>query len=313
MHDRSEHRPVLLHEAVEALAVRPDGVYVDGTFGRGGHAAAILERLGEQGKLWLFDKDPQAVAFAQERFAADPRCSIHHGSFAELRGVAERQGMLGRIDGILVDLGVSSPQLDEAERGFSFMREGPLDMRMDVSQGQTAREWLSTASSEEIVRVLREYGEERFARRIAAAVLRAREERVLPETTWGFAELVAAAIPVHEKHKHPATRSFQALRIQINRELEDLSQFLGDVCDLLAPGGRLAAISFHSLEDRIVKRFIQQRSSVGYLPPGVPVPPEELRPRLKRMGKAVRASAAEIEGNPRARSAVLRIAERLPL
>lgn len=308
----SEHRPVLLPEAVDALAVREDGLYVDGTFGRGGHAAAVLERLGTQGKLWVFDKDPRAIECARERLGGDPRCSVHHASFARLRAAAEAEGMLGRIDGILLDLGVSSPQLDEAERGFSFMREGPLDMRMDASQGQTAREWLSTAPIEEIATVLREYGEERFARRIAAAVVRRRDAGDLPATTRGMAELIAAASPQRDRHKHPATRSFQAIRIHINRELEDLSQFLGDVCDLLAPAGRLAVISFHSLEDRMVKRFIQERSSVGYLPPGVPVPPAGLRPKLRRIGKATKPGADETAANPRARSAVLRVAERLP-
>ncbi len=305
------HRPVLLAEAVSALAVKADGLYADGTFGRGGHAAAILERLGDRGRLWLVDKDPRAIATAHERFGADARCVIHHGSFAQLRDLAEAEGLLGRFDGILLDLGVSSPQLDEAERGFSFMREGPLDMRMDTSSGMTAKEWLSVASAEEIARVLREYGEERFARRIAQAVVRHRDEDRLPETTRALAELVAEAVPKHERHKHPATRTFQAIRIHLNRELEDLSRFLEGACDLLAPGGRLAVISFHSLEDRMVKRFIQQRSSVGYLPPGVPVAPEGLRPTLQRVGKALRPDEQETRDNPRARSAVLRVAERL--
>lgn len=305
------HRPVLQQEAVTALAVRADGLYVDGTFGRGGHAGELLRQLGPQGRLWLIDKDPAAIAAAQARFGADPRCLIHHGSFAELRALAEQHGVLGRIDGLLLDLGVSSPQLDEAERGFSFMREGPLDMRMDSSRGMTAAQWLASAEAEEIARVLRDYGEERFARRIARAIVARRESAPL-ETTAELAELIAQAAPTKERHKHPATRSFQAIRIFLNGELEDLSRILADVCDLLAPRGRLAVISFHSLEDRLVKRFLRSRSSTSHVPPELPVIPDELKPKLKLVGKAVRAGEQEVAANPRARSAVLRVAERLP-
>lgn len=307
-----DHRAVLQREAVDALAIRADGLYVDGTFGRGGHAGLILERLGSLGRLWLIDRDPAAVAQARSRFGGDSRCLIHHGSFVELRQLAERQGMLGRIDGLLLDLGVSSPQLDEAERGFSFMRDGPLDMRMDSSQGPTAAEWLASADESEIVWVLREYGEERFARRIAAAIVARREQGEPVATTAELAELIAAASPTRDRHKHPATRSFQAIRIHLNDELGGLSRILDDSCDLLAPHGRLAVISFHSLEDRLVKRFMRSQSSTSHVPREIPVIPDELKPKLKLVGKAIKAGADEVAANPRARSAVLRVAERLP-
>jgi 16S rRNA (cytosine1402-N4)-methyltransferase len=307
-----DHRAVLQQEAVAALAIRADGLYVDGTFGRGGHAALILEQLGPQGRLWLIDRDPVAVAQARARFGGDGRCLIHHGSFVELRQLAEQQGMLGRIDGLLLDLGVSSPQLDEAERGFSFMRDGPLDMRMDSSQGPTAAEWLASADGAEIARVLREYGEERFARRIAAAIVARREQGEPVTTTAELADLVAAASPTRDRHKHPATRSFQAIRIHLNDELGALSRILDDSCDLLAPHGRLAVISFHSLEDRLVKRFMRAQSSTSHVPREIPIIPDELKPKLRLSGKAIKASADEVAANPRARSAVLRVAERLP-
>ncbi|NLO79324.1 MAG: 16S rRNA (cytosine(1402)-N(4))-methyltransferase RsmH [Xanthomonadaceae bacterium] len=310
--DGSVHSPVLREEAIAALAIRPDGLYVDGTFGRGGHASEIQRRLGPRGRLWLIDKDPEAIAEARARFGADPRCLIHHGSFAELRALAERHGALGSIDGLLLDLGVSSPQLDAAERGFSFMRDGPLDMRMDSSRGMTAAQWLNSADGEEIARVLREYGEERFARRIAQAIVAYRNQQGPLQTTGQLAELIAGAVPVRERHKHPATRSFQAIRIHLNGELEDLSRILEDACDLLAPRGRLAVISFHSLEDRLVKRFMRARSSTAQVPPELPVIPEQLKPKLRLVGRAVRPNAAEVAANPRARSAVLRVAERLP-
>jgi 16S rRNA (cytosine1402-N4)-methyltransferase len=308
----SAHRPVLLQEAVDALAVRPDGFYVDGTFGRGGHSALIRDRLGPNGRLWLIDRDPAAIARAQALFGDDPRCRIHHGSFADLRALAAQQGVLGQIDGLLLDLGVSSPQLDEAERGFSFLRDGPLDMRMDSSQGMTAAEWLTTADADQIARVLREYGEERFAWRIAQAIVKRREEGTPVATTRELAELIEAAAPVRERHKHPATRSFQAIRIFLNRELEALSQILDDACDLLAPRGRLVVISFHSLEDRMVKRFMRAKSSTGDVPPELPVIPDALKPRFRLVGKAAQAAEQEVASNPRARSAVLRVAERLP-
>lgn len=306
------HRPVLLDEAVEALNIRAEGLYVDGTFGRGGHAAAILARLGPAGRLWLIDRDPGAIEEAGGRFGADPRCLVHHGRFDEIRGLAEREAALGRIDGLLLDLGVSSPQLDDPARGFSFLREGPLDMRMDTSRGMTAAEWLAEASADDIAAVLREYGEERFAWRIAQALVARREAGAAVSTTGELAALIEEASPTRERHKHPATRSFQAIRIFINRELEALSRILSDACDLLAPRGRLVIISFHSLEDRLVKRALREKSTVGHLPPGIPVPPPELMPKLRLIGKAIQPGAAELAANPRARSAVLRVAERLP-
>ncbi|RFA30317.1 16S rRNA (cytosine(1402)-N(4))-methyltransferase [Alkalilimnicola ehrlichii] len=305
------HRSVLLAESVDALAIRSDGLYVDGTFGRGGHSEAILAKLNDKGRLWMIDKDGQAVDYARQRFGTDPRCLIRQGSFVQLSELASEQGCRGKIDGILLDLGVSSPQLDDPVRGFSFLRDGPLDMRMDASRGMSAAEWLAEAAPEEIAEVLREYGEERFAKRIARAIVLARESGAAPQTTQQLVALIEAALPFKERNKHPATRSFQAIRIFINRELDELRALLDDACDLLAPGGRLAVISFHSLEDRLVKRFMRDKSSVGYLPPEVPVVPEERRPRLKLVGKPVRAGEAELAVNPRSRSAVLRVAERL--
>lgn len=305
------HRPVLLAEAVEALNVRQSGLYVDGTFGRGGHAAAIVDGLGPDGRLWALDRDPQAVAVARERFGHDPRLRIHHGRFTEMAEILDRDGVT-TVDGIFLDLGVSSPQLDDPTRGFSFMHDGPLDMRMDTSRGPTAHEWLGKVSERELVRVLRVYGEERFAKRIARAVVRAREAEELPQTTAGFAALVSEAVPYPDRHKHPATRTFQAVRIAVNGELDDLEALLATVCDRLAPGGRLVVISFHSLEDRIVKRFIRGAGEQRDLPPEIPVVPEGLKARLEPVGKRVRASEDETRENPRARSAVMRVAERLP-
>ncbi|KAB7623849.1 16S rRNA (cytosine(1402)-N(4))-methyltransferase RsmH [Alkalilimnicola sp. S0819] len=311
MNAPNAHKPVLLEESIEALAIKPDGLYVDGTFGRGGHAERILAELNERGRLWLVDKDEAALARARERYGNDPRCRIYHGSFGELPVWAAEAGVCGRIDGILLDLGVSSPQLDDPERGFSFLRDGPLDMRMDRSRGLGAADWVAAADEREIVRVLRDYGEERFARRIARALVEAREAGQAPRRTSELANLIAAAVPTRERHKNPATRSFQAIRIEVNNELEDLRVLLAATPELLGPGGRLAVISFHSLEDRIVKRFMRGQSSVGHLPPGVPVVPDELKPKFRLAGKARRAGEAELQGNPRARSAVLRVAERL--
>jgi 16S rRNA (cytosine1402-N4)-methyltransferase len=303
------HRPVLLREVLDGLAVRPDGIYLDGTFGRGGHAAAILERLGPDGRLYAMDKDPEAVRVALDRFGRDTRFHIQRGTFAMLGHLAREQGVAGRISGVLLDLGVSSPQLDDPERGFSFLRDGPLDMRMDPEQGQSAAQWLAQAGEAEIARVLQEYGEERFARRIAQAIVRDRAERPIT-TTQQLAELIAAAVPTRERHKNPATRSFQALRIQINRELQDLEAALEQVVGVLAPGGRLAVISFHSLEDRMVKRFLRRESRGEELPLGLPVTGGPKPGRLRLLGKAIRAGEDEIALNPRARSAVLRLAER---
>jgi len=304
------HRPVLLDVSVEALAVQPAGVYLDGTFGRGGHSRLILQRLGEKGRLIAIDKDPEAIAFAHKTLIEDKRFNIVRGSFAMLAEVAEQAGVMGRVNGILLDLGVSSPQLDQAQRGFSFLQDGPLDMRMDPESGQSAADWLAQAETQEIADVLKIYGEERHARRIARAIVQARSEQPI-HTTKALADVIAAANPSWEKGKHPATRSFQAIRIYINRELDDLRACLDQVIEVLAPGGRLAIISFHSLEDRIVKRFMRDQAKGDCFPPGVPVTQAQLQPKLRLVGKAMQANEQEVEANPRARSAVLRVAERL--
>ena len=304
------HLSVLLQPSVEGLNIDPSGVYVDGTFGRGGHSRLILDALGSEGRLIAIDRDPQAVAHAERMFADDPRFSIVYGSFAMLAEVVQQAGLTGRVNGVLLDLGVSSPQLDEAERGFSFTKDGPLDMRMDTGQGESAAAWIARAEAAEIAGVLKTYGEERHAKRIARAIVEARAET--PITTTGrLAEVIGRANPSWEKGKHPATRSFQAIRIHINGELEALKACLDRVLEVLAPGGRLAVISFHSLEDRIVKRFMRDQAKGDSFPPGVPVRQEQLRPRLRLVGKAIHADAAEVAANPRARSAVLRVAERL--
>lgn len=304
------HRPVLLEQVLEGLQVRPQGRYIDGTFGRGGHSAAILERLDDRGALLVFDKDPEALRVAQERFGGDARVYRQRGTFAGLKAVVAELGWQGKVDGILFDLGVSSPQLDDPERGFSFMKEGPLDMRMDPQSGPSAADWLAQAPEADIVRVLFDYGEERYARRIARAIVRRRGEEAIT-TTAQLARIIASAVPSKERHKHPATRCFQAIRIFINRELDDLKAGLEQAVEVLAPGGRLAVISFHSLEDRIVKRFMRDESRGRQLPPDLPVVPDGFRPRLRIVGKPVTASAQEIDENPRARSATLRIAERV--
>ncbi len=307
---QTEHQSVLLRPSVEALKIEPAGVYVDGTFGRGGHSRLILSALGERGRLIAIDRDPQAVAYAQAHFADDARFSIVHGSFAMLAEVAREAGVMGRVDGVLLDLGVSSPQLDQAERGFSFGKSGPLDMRMDTTRGESAAEWLARAESDEIAEVLKAYGEERHARRIARAIVAAREEAPIV-TTERLAEVVSQANPSWEKGKHPATRSFQAIRIRVNGELDAIQCCLDQVLDVLAVGGRLAVISFHSLEDRIVKRFMRDQARGDRFPPGVPIRQDQLQPRLRLVGKAIHPDVDEIESNPRARSAVLRVAERL--
>jgi 16S rRNA (cytosine1402-N4)-methyltransferase len=304
------HRPVLLDQVLDALQIRSDGLYIDGTFGRGGHTAALLEKLGAQARLLVFDKDPDAMAFAADRFRGESRLIMRHGSFGNLGSVVSELGWQGRVDGILLDLGVSSPQLDDAERGFSFLGEGPLDMRMNPGVGVSASDWLAAASERDIADVLWKYGEERYARRIARSVVLARVESPIT-TTSQLARLIAASVPRHEFKKHPATRSFQAIRIFINHELEDLESVLPQAVEALAPGGRLAVISFHSLEDRMVKRFIRDQHQGPRLPPDLPVLPEQYRPTLKPVGKPIRPERNEVESNPRARSAVLRVAERL--
>jgi len=304
------HRSVLLEEAVEALAVDPSGIYLDGTYGRGGHARAILGRLGPAGRLIALDRDPEAIAAACEMAAVDPRLKPIKSPFGALGSALDSVGV-ARVQGILLDLGVSSPQLDTPSRGFSFSAEGPLDMRMDTEHGESAADWLARASADEIADTLRELGEERFAGRIARAIVAARSEAPI-RSTRQLAELVARAVPTREPGKHPATRTFQALRIRVNDELGELSRALSQVCERLAPGGRLAAISFHSLEDRMVKRFVRDESEGPKLPKGLPVTASATRGRLRPIGKAQRPSADEVAANPRARSAVLRVAERLP-
>jgi 16S rRNA (cytosine1402-N4)-methyltransferase len=304
------HLPVMLVEVLAGLSIDPDGFYVDCTFGRGGHSRGILERLGPKGRLLALDKDQAAVCSEEARkLAQDARFRIEHGSYAELQDRLERHHAVGKVWGIVMDLGVSSPQLDEAERGFSFMRDGMLDMRMDVSRGVTAAEWLSSVAEGELARILRVYGEERYARRIARAIVEAREQGPIV-TTRQLAELIERAVPSREKNKHPATRSFQAIRIAVNAELEQLEEALPQAVEALKPGGRLAVISFHSLEDRIVKRFMRDEERGRTSPPNLPLVVERA-PRLKRIGKAQVPSEAEIGANPRARSAVLRVAERV--
>jgi 16S rRNA (cytosine1402-N4)-methyltransferase len=306
----AEHTPVLLDEVLAGLEVRPDGRYCDATFGRGGHTAAILAALGPAGRVYAIDRDPEAVAAGRARFGAEPRLTLIRGSFGRLEELVRAAGLEGELHGVLLDLGVSSPQLDEARRGFSFMQDGPLDMRMDYESGQSASQWLARASEREIVDVLRTLGEERFARRIARRILEARAVEPITRTAQ-LAELVAAAVPTREPGKHPATRTFQAIRIHINGELDLLESALPQSVRLLVPGGRLCVISFHSLEDRIVKRYIQREMQGDPVYAGLPNIPAAARPKLRRIGTKVVASPAEIDRNPRARSAVLRIAERL--
>ena len=303
------HQTVLLHEAVDALVTLPDGFYVDGTFGRGGHSRYLLQNLNRSGRVLGVDKDQEAQAAAHELAESESRFQFFHGSFAELPQQLRGMGV-DAVDGILLDLGVSSPQLDDGDRGFSFMRDGPLDMRMDTSRGETAAQWLSRADLQDIAAVLKEYGEERFARRIASAIVAARAVSPI-ETTSQLARLVSEAHPRWEKHKHPATRSFQAIRIKVNRELEDLQAFLSVALDMLRVGGRLVVISFHSLEDRLVKRYMRDMARGDSLPRGVPVTDSQLNRRMRLVGRSVKASAEEVAGNVRARSAVMRIAEKI--
>lgn len=305
------HHSVLLREAVDALHVRPDGRYLDATFGRGGHARAVLERLGPDGRLLGLDRDPEAATAARMLAAADPRFAFVAGPFSGLAAAAGAHGCAGRLDGILLDLGVSSPQLDDARRGFSFQQDGPLDMRMDPGGGPSAAEWLAAAAETDISLVLRDLGEERFHRRVARRLVEARSSAPIV-TTGQLATLVAEAVPTRERGKHPATRAFQAIRIHINRELDELQAALAQAVGLLAPGGRLVVISFHSLEDRIVKRFLRDRARGEELPHGLPVTGGPRGATLALVGKAVQPSAAEVDTNPRARSAVLRVAEKLP-
>jgi len=303
-----KHKPVLLNEILQGLKIRSDGMYIDCTFGRGGHSRAILDQLGEDGSLLAFDRDPDAIAAVDRQLLDDPRFTLVHGSYTRLEETVKAMKLSKKVNGIFLDLGVSSPQLDDASRGFSFLRDGDLDMRMDNSQGMTAAEWLNQAPAEEIANVLYEYGDERFSRRIARVIVEQRDEAPITRTIQ-LADLVASAIPRKEKDKHPATRTFQAIRIFINRELEELETVLTQAMNVLATNGRLLVISFHSLEDRIVKRFMRDQSRGVDIPREIPVTHDVFKPKLIIVGKPVRCQPDEIKNNPRARSAVLRIAE----
>ncbi|MCP0914316.1 MULTISPECIES: 16S rRNA (cytosine(1402)-N(4))-methyltransferase RsmH [Legionella] len=306
----AKHQPVLLQESIEGLAIKAEGIYVDCTFGRGGHSRAILDRLNEAGRLIAIDKDAEAIQHAQQQFAQDSRFQIFQGSFANLKDIALACGVYGNIDGILLDLGVSSPQLDDPLRGFSFMQAGPLDMRMDQQQALSAAEFVNQAKASEMAEIFREYGEERFAGRIARAIVQSREEAPIL-TTEALAEIVKQANPKWEKHKHPATRVFQAIRIYINQELTDLKKCLQQCIGALAIGGKLVVISFHSLEDRIVKQFMKAEEQGATPPPGIPLKAVDMKTCFKRIGKAIKPHHDEIKQNVRARSAVLRIGEKI--
>ena len=308
----AEHITVLLDEAVNGLAIKKDGIYVDGTFGRGGHSRHILKQLGENGRLIAIDRDPRAIAVGEALMKEDPRFTIIHGPFSGLADYIEELDLVGKIDGVLLDLGVSSPQLDDAERGFSFMRDGPLDMRMDPTSGISAAEWLATADVDDIGWVLKTFGEEKFAYRIARAIVADREETPFLRTLQ-LAQLIERICPKKEKKKHPATRSFQAIRIYINSELEEIHKVLDGALKVLAVGGQLSVISFHSLEDRIVKRFIRKQEKGREYPAGLPLTEAQMKQgkTLKSKGKALKPSAREIKENARARSSVLRVAEKI--
>ncbi|EJL6342857.1 16S rRNA (cytosine(1402)-N(4))-methyltransferase RsmH [Vibrio cholerae] len=311
-----QHISVLLNESIEGLAIKPNGIYIDGTFGRGGHSRTILAQLGPQGRLYSIDRDPQAIAEAQK--IDDPRFTIIHGPFSGIAEYAQRYDLVGKVDGVLFDLGVSSPQLDDAERGFSFMKDGPLDMRMDPTSGMPVSEWLAQADLDDITWVIREFGEDKHARRIAKAIVEYRENELNePLTrTSQLAKLISDTAPKSFKEKkHPATRAFQAFRIYINSELEEIDTALRGASDILAPQGRLSVISFHSLEDRMVKRFMRKESQGPEVPHGLPLTQEQIRAlgsaKMKTVGKALKPSDQEVELNPRSRSSVLRVAEKL--
>lgn len=305
-----EHTPVLLAEALAALNVRAGARFIDATFGRGGHTAALLERVGKEGGVVALDRDPDAIAAGRARFADELRLTLVNAPFARLKDVAAEAGLIGGCDGVLFDLGVSSPQLDDAARGFSFAHDGPLDMRMDNSQGASAADFIAKTPEAEIARVIREYGEERFAKRIAREIVGARREAPIVRTAQ-LAEIAARAVPTREPGKHPATRTFQAIRMHVNDELAQIEAALDGALAALAPGGRLCVISFHSLEDGLVKRFMQKHSQEDPVYAGLPDVPAHARPKLKRVGRAIHPSEAEVAANPRARSAVMRTAERL--
>ena len=305
-----QHQSVLLEQSVAALVGDRNGIYIDGTFGRGGHSRRILEELSEQGRLLVIDKDPEAIAIAEELAQQDSRVSVYHGSFEELQKAIPDLHLKGQVAGVLLDLGVSSPQLDDPQRGFRFSKDGPLDMRMNTTTGTTAAAWLARAEEKTIADVLYQFGEERFSRRIARAIVRERELEPI-QTSMRLAEIIKEAHPKWEAHKHPATRSFQAIRIFINHELDDLRKALTEILEILAVGGRMVIISFHSLEDRLVKQFIQQQVKGGDFPVDLPITQDQLNPRLKAIGKAVKVSADEVSGNIRSRSAIMRVAEKI--
>ena len=303
------HISVLLNEALEGLAIQSDGLYIDGTFGRGGHSRALLAQLGPEGRLIAFDKDPEAIRVGDQLAAEDGRFVVVQRSFAEMAEELRARGLAGQVQGVLLDLGVSSPQLDDPTRGFSFLNDGPLDMRMNPSAGQSAADWINSASEADIATVLKEYGEERFAKRMARAVVTRRAEQPFTRTA-DLAAVIKEANPAWEKGKHPATRAFQGIRIFINRELDDLADGLRAALDVLAPGGRMAVISFHSLEDRMVKQYMRREAKGAPIPRDLPIRDIDIPVSINLVGKAIKPSAAEVDANPRARSAVLRVAEK---
>lgn len=316
MSEQFQHVSVLLNESIDGLAIKPDGIYIDGTFGRGGHSRQILSRLGENGRLYSIDRDPQAIAEAKT--ITDPRFTIIHGPFSGLKGYVDELGLVGQIDGVLLDLGVSSPQLDDADRGFSFMKDGPLDMRMDPTSGIPVSQWLQDADVEDITWVIREFGEDKHAWRIAKGIVAYREnEENEPLTRTGqLAKLISDVAPKNFKEKkHPATRAFQAFRIYINSELDEIDTALNGALDVFAEGGRLSVISFHSLEDRMVKHFIRKESRGPQVPHGLPLTEAQISAlgsaKMKAVGKAIKPTDNEVDVNVRSRSSVLRIAERL--
>lgn len=310
MTETFSHLPVLLDEVIAALQIKPEGLYIDATFGRGGHTQAILGQLGENGRVLALDRDIAAIEYGRERFADEPRVAFEHINFSQVADVLAQRQLESQVDGVLMDLGVSSPQLDDAERGFSFMHNGPLDMRMDTTQGESASDWLMRVELEDLVFVLKKYGEEKFGRRIAHAVLEYRQQQPITQTAQ-LVSIIERAMPVKEKHKHPATRSFQAIRMHINQELQSIETGLEAMLTALKPGGRLAVVSFHSIEDRMVKRFMKAKVTRPSIPAGLPVFDSDIEMPYKLAGKPRVAGEAELANNPRARSARLRVLERV--
>ncbi len=306
----TQHRPVLLNEVVEALTIKQDGFYFDGTFGRGGHSLEILKRLGDKGKLLAIDQDPQAVMEAEKLFSNESRFEIVQQNFSAMESLIRNRGMMHQVDGILLDIGVSSPQLDDASRGFSFIKSGPLDMRMNPDEGESAATWLANVEEYDLTTVLMHFGEEKFARRIAHAIVEERKYTAINDTLQ-LANIIEGAVPIKHKHKHPATKSFQAIRIYINQELDVLEIALNTSLKMLAVGGRLAVISFHSLEDRMVKRFFRKMSRGPQIPKDIPLKAKDLEQPYKLVSKAIKPGKLEIQENPRSRSSILRVIERV--